>query len=77
MDCLYPKTGKRGNQSKECDTVSNKKEAKGNVLEIGSCATWNQEVDFTRIVDWKSEDDENSNDENDDDIPSLESEDSS
>ena len=55
----------------------NKKEAKGNVLEIGSCGTWNQEVDFTRIVEWKSEDDENSNDENDDDIPSLESEDSS
>ena len=46
------------------------------VLEVGSCETWNQEMDFSRIVRWKDDDNNSSNDQGLDEIPSLECEDS-
>ena len=54
---------------------SNLRETNKTILEIGSSGTWNQEMDFSRIVKRKS-DSECSNDAMDD-IPPLEYEDSS
>ena len=44
------------------------------VLEVGSCGTWNQELDFSRIV--KQRMDSESSDELPDEVPLLESDDS-
>ena len=46
------------------------------VLEVGSCGTWNQEMDYSRIVKWNDDEDGILNDEPLDEIPSLECEDS-
>lgn len=52
------------------DALKTKRE---NVLEVGSCGTWNQEMDFSRIVKRKSCDGTSSEDDEDvDDMPPLE-----
>jgi hypothetical protein len=59
-----------------CESSSTLNRGNKSKLEVGSCDTWNQEMDFSRIVRWKDEDNKSSNDEALDDIPSLECEDS-
>ena len=41
------------------------------ILEVGSCGTWNQELDFSRIVKYRT--DSESSTELPDEVPSLES----
>ena len=62
-------------QKMVCKSKSNVKERNKTVLEIGSSGTWNQEMDFSRIVKRKS-DSESSTDAMDE-IPPLEDDDSS
>ena len=57
------KTDENGKQLK-------KKQNKA-ILEVGSCGTWNQELDFSRIV--KQRYGSESSDELPDEVPSLES----
>ena len=63
--------------SKKVSKSSSKlNKAEKTVLEVGSCGTWNQEMDYSRIVKWNDDEDGILNDETLDEIPSLECEDS-